>query len=186
MLVWSDIVRLSLFPLGLSLIFLYAYSSALIRSLEYAREEQHRLTPRSPWYFFDLNFDSVKGGLTVRLFLLVLLAQFATSVIVSFDPWASFSFELSGIIFYMMLGFTGYAAGFVTLIAPRFRHPSLLAISGFIFSFLILAGYLIWLDLWIPSMVLVGLIPGLGMCFHFFAWKSVRSQPNEKWFRLDL
>jgi len=167
------------------MIFLYVYSRAFIHSLEYARDEQHRLTPRGSWYFFDLKFESLKGALIARLFLLVLFAQLGTSAIVRFDPLASFSTELTVMIFYMMLGFIGYASGFVTLIAPRFRYASLLALCGFTFGLLVWAGFLILVDFWIPALVLVGCVPGFGICFHFLAWHIAKSKTGEDWFRLN-
>lgn len=77
---WSYLVHWILLPSAIILPLAYLYSRALIQGIAYAREEQHRITPRSPWFYFQHRSE--------RLLLFVaylIIPWFFVTVVV---PWA--------------------------------------------------------------------------------------------------
>lgn len=191
MSVWSFNIAVMwaiLFPISL------AYEYAVRRGLRNARDEQHRMTPLSPWRFFTRGFRMPATWIAI----VALPYYFCASVIEGllsylnssqFPDW-QFLFSAEHIHWIMVTdlpspgGHTLVSCALITLVAPRFGN---LGIAAFLGATLVtisldrlgvtLWSYLMPKDAW--NML------GVGVAAFVVSWFYVRFKLNRAWFRFE-
>lgn len=129
----------------------YKFSRAVLDGIASARDDNHRATPQSPWYFFDLIYRERMQGFRLKFILWMLLGSICIwipDILMEWPLVPSQIFNLSytfGLQFFF-LSATGIStcAG-VWLWAPRFQSPALCTLvcalpgiaRGFVFFMLI-------------------------------------------------
>lgn len=114
----------------------FYYSRAILFGLACARDEQHRMTPLSPWYFFMREFKP--RGIWIAIGF-VLWAVGETSMIehVMYAYYVKYSIGFENVlsafefVYYSLhVGMICGAFAFITLLAPRFKSPMAVALIG--------------------------------------------------------
>jgi len=122
-------------PLAAIYLLGYLYARAMLRGLASARDQQHRLTPRSPWFYFDREYAS-----TARRIKFASLPCLAGSISA---PWFLPNMYFGGIeslwvpVAYLLdwIPVLGLTLALIVLFAPSFRSPLGLAVAGLIMGY---------------------------------------------------
>lgn len=159
-----------------------------------ARDEQHRMTPLSPWHFFMRKFKWCGIGIAVGLVPWSVCGNImAMYAFRRFSPYLDMSFQdiLHEIDFsqvVIVLGLICVSITSITLLAPRFKSPWSAAMSGTIIGLLYLSGVLFLVEQTSirqtnATALMLFTCPGLAMVI--FSWLYVRFKLDLAWFRFE-
>lgn len=186
-------------PFGFILVAAWFYSRALLKGLASARDEQHRLTPQSPWFYFDREYEPRARRIGWWLFG-VIAGDLVFNLIIYGYGGIRYKAGVVDILqreiqillhFLFCLGCAGAIGGWLAWIAPQFKSPWTLAMAGSLPGFVIIA-CLLFLVLpsvatfsWRMPAVIEGVCAGLGANAYKVAWRDIRARPKHAWFRFQ-
>ncbi len=190
----SGFMRFLGFPLFFTLSASLYYSHAILRGITCARDEQHRMTPESPWYFFNREF--MPRGIRIALAILPWLAL-GTLVSVYMED-VRLNIQTSSLmkllrtfdfpLFLFFLGLLCFSFAGITLFAPRISNRAGLSAIGTAMSFL--AAFLLFalVETEILDFERDGVLNAfaiIGAVFFWLNWRYVRRNLDRAWFRFD-
>lgn len=188
-----------LLPLLICAIFVHPFSKAFIAGIASARDPEHRLTPQSPWYFFDLCWQRVMRR-TIAGQAVAYLSIFLALCLIPFESFGlpSMSAAVSLFFILIMLGWTFAALSIAFYWAPKISSPIALTfigtMFGAIYTLLILSGSTLMLvDVAYhyqssEALILFGssiLVCMVTSTIFLTIWRGVRKEASYEWFRFE-
>lgn len=194
---WSELQIFLWFfavPSAFAFVFAYFYSDALMKGMAVAEDEQVRLTPQSPWIFFDIEFRPrqkkiILIGIPWMLVGTMLTCTFGIPTLSDPHPGSQISVLLGIVAVHVNLA--SFMAAGAVMVATSFRSAKSLTIAV---AFPILFVWL-WLLLFMryaQFSLMKGLFHGvliwscgLGPGSLVLVWAYVRGRLNRMWFRFE-
>ncbi len=172
----------------------YCYSRRILQGIAAVRDEQHRLTLLSPWYFFMRELKSRSGRLIIGLLLWQICGVLVRQYEFIYGYWlgvSSIGEILNSLISttLLLVGVSLFSFGIITLSAPRFEHPLALAFIGTFVGMLclILMSPLVqWIG--VPAeneLLLNAVLIAISLVGFCLVWLFVRYKCNRAWFHFD-
>lgn len=198
---WNFFLFWIAYPVVFTFPLAYLYSLALVRGIAYARDEQHRMTPLSPWVLFSMRSKRllifiaalilpwmfIETSMTwIKLHLGATTWSDAISwlwaeVIHQEDIQMTFAMNCFGVLGRLCLVF-----GWITRSAPNHAGPLLPTLIG------LSLGLMFWSILFSPSIVTNSHDSEISAHFGFFGllsfvlcWLHSRFLLNREWFRFN-
>lgn len=172
----------------------FYYGRALLLGIACAHDEQHRMTPLSPWYFFMHKFKW-HGVATAACIALCAVVGCIAGRFVFAVQFAGATLDMFLTYLGLYLAWIGSSCAVITVLAPRFREPMFLAIMGTLIGPPLGVAVLFLLRFSVMQWIFPGGQPGDVEGFWFFTlpsltafcltWHYVRFKLDRAWFRFE-
>lgn len=157
------------------------YGKAMLHGIAAARDLNHRVTPQSPWFYFDGEFKPRMRRFAIGMGIFLL----GWTIFTAIPTFAISGWDIPAILLppFAFLGLTGFILAGVTWWAPRVNNLAALAALGSLHGTILEMLKGVMRFTFGGNWTLFILIMGVGA--YIFAWRHVRRKLNREWFRFD-
>ncbi len=172
----------------------YFYARALLASLASVRDEQHRLTLESPWFFFDAAFKPRQRRVVLAVLGSIFAGTFLLPMIFYPGKWLYFLTTYAWLdlltIFFAEVGLAGFTLAGIAWWAPRVNDPVALATLGTahgLLPWIVFHRAALWNYSYGTQVVITAFefLAVVGVIAFLLVWNFVRRKLDRAWFRLD-
>jgi len=188
---WQFVMWTVAVPSAFAFVVAYDYARAILIGIAAARDDQHRMTQESPWYFFDRIFKPRERRLTLAMLPWIMVGNIASWWPTWHGPWhyetPTLEVQLFIVFYFAMLGITLMAMAIINLSAPKFKRPLSLALASvlpgigilFAVAFTISNNTSAYFDAKLFAIIFI-----FGLSIYITSWHQARRRLDASWFRL--